>query len=63
MNVTNSGFYKSNKNIAINGGFRNITGITLVDFIYLENNSKLSVFYNGENGKGFISIKKITSFN
>ena len=63
LNVTNSGFYKSNKNIAINGGFRNITGITLVDFIYLENNSKLSVFYNGENGKGFISIKKITSFN
>ena len=62
LNVTNSGFYKSNKNIAINGGFRNITGITLVDFIYLENNSKLSVFYNGENGKGFISIKKITSF-
>ena len=62
LNMTNTGFYKSNKNIAINGGFRNITGITLIDYIYLENNSKLSVFYNGDNARGFLSIKKIMNF-
>ena len=62
LNVTNTGFYKSNKNIAINGGFRNITGITLIDYIYLENNSKLNIFYNGDAAKGFLSIKKIINF-
>ena len=62
LNMTNTGFYKSNKNIAINGGFRNITGITSIDYIYLENNSKLSVFYNGDIARGFLSIKKIMNF-
>ena len=62
LNMTNTGFYKSNKNIAINGGFRNITGITLIDYIYLENNSKLSVFYNGDTARGFLSIKKMMNF-
>ena len=62
LNMTNTGFYKSNKNIAINGGFRNITGITLIDYIYLENNSKLSVFYNGDTARGFLSIKKNMNF-
>ena len=62
LNVTNSGFFKSNKNIGINGGFRNVTGITLTDYINMENNSKLSVFYNGDNGKGFICIKKVINF-
>ena len=60
--VTNSGFLKCNKNISINGGFRNNTGITFVDYIYLENNSKLGVFYNGDIGKGFICIKKVLNF-
>ena len=60
--VTNAGFYKSNKNIALNGGFRNITGITLIDYIYLENNSKLSLFYSGDVAKGFLCIKKIINF-
>ena len=62
LHMTNTGFYKSNKNIAINGGFRNITGITLIDYIYLENNSKLSVFYNGDTARGFLSIKKNMNF-
>ena len=62
LHMTNTGFYKSNKNIAINGGFRNITGITSIDYIYLENNSKLSVFYNGDTARGFLSIKKIMNF-
>ena len=62
LNMTNTGFYKSNKNIAINGGFRNITGITLIDYIYLENNSKLSLFYSGDTAKGFLCIKKIINF-
>ena len=62
LNVTNSGFFKSNKNIGMNGGFRNVTGITLTDYINMENNSKLSVFYNGDNGKGFICIKKVINF-
>ena len=62
LTVGNSGFFKSNKNIAINGGFRNVTGITLIDYINMENNSKLSVFYNGENSNGFICIKKVINF-
>ena len=62
LNMTNTGFYKSNKNIAINGGFRNITGTTLIDYIYLENNSKLSLFYSGDTAKGFLCIKKIINF-
>ena len=63
LKTTNSDFFKSNKNIAINGGFRNITGITLVDYINIENDSKLSVFYNGDNGKGFFCVKKIINYN
>ena len=62
LKTTNSDFFKSNKNMAINGGFRNITGITLVDYINIENDSKLSVFYNGDNGKGFFCVKKIINF-
>jgi len=62
LKTTNSEFFKSNKNMALNGGFRNITGITLVDYINIENDSKLSVFYNGDNGKGFFCVKKIINF-
>ena len=62
LKTTNSEFYKGNRNMAINGGFRNATGITFIDYINIENNSKLSVFYNGDNGKGFFCIKKIINF-
>ena len=62
LKTTNSEFFKGNRNMAINGGFRNATGITFIDYINIENNSKLSVFYNGDNGKGFFCIKKIINF-
>ena len=62
LKTTNSEFFKGNRNMAINGGFRDATGITFIDYINIENNSKLSVFYNGDNGKGFFCIKKIINF-
>ena len=62
LKTTNSEFFKGNRNMAINGGFRNATGITFIDYINIENNSKLSVFYNGDTARGFLSIKKIMNF-
>ena len=32
LKTTNSEFFKGNRNMAINGGFRNATGITFVDY-------------------------------
>lgn len=58
-NTIYSGFMKTNRNIFGNGGFRNITGLTIIDFIFLPDKAKLSVFYNGEIGKGFFGLKKI----
>ena len=58
-NTIYSGFMKTNKNTFANGTFRNVTGLTIIDFIFLKNNSKLCVFYNGDIGKGFLCLKKI----
>ena len=58
-NTIYSGFMKTNKNTFANGTFRNVTGLTIIDFIFLKNNSKLCVFYNGDIGKGFLCVKKI----
>ena len=39
--------------------FGNITGLTLVDFILLPDNAKLSISYTGETGIGFLGLKKL----
>ena len=38
--------------------FGNVTGLTLVDFILLPDNAKLSISYTGETGIGFLGLKK-----
>jgi len=58
-NTIYSGFIKAKKNNFGNGNFRNITGLTIIDFIFLPNNAKLSVFYSGDSGKGFLGLKKL----
>ena len=39
--------------------FGNVTGLTLVDFILLPDNAKLSISYTGEAGIGFLGLKKL----
>ena len=58
-NTIYSGFMKANRNSFSNGNFRNTTGLTVIDFIFLKNKSKLCVFYNGDIGKGFLCLKKL----
>ena len=55
-----------NKNISMsnkkNGGINysgSITGLSLIEFIMLPKQSKLSVCYNGGSGMGFIGLKKL----
>ena len=58
-NTIYSGFMKLGiKNLG-NGSFRNATGLTIIDFIFFRNNAKLSVFFSGDIGKGFLGLKKI----
>ena len=39
--------------------FGNVTGLTMVDFIILPDKAKLSISYNGEEGIGFLGLKKL----
>ena len=39
--------------------FGNITGLTMVDFVLLPDNAKLSISYTGETGIGFLGLKKL----
>ena len=39
--------------------FGNVTGLTLVDFIILPDKAKLSISYTGEEGIGFLGLKKL----
>ena len=58
-NNLNKNIYMSNKK---NGGINysgSITGLSLIEFIMLPKQSKLSVCYNGGNGMGFIGLKKL----
>ena len=38
---------------------KKMTGLSLIDFIILQVNSKIAVTYNGEEGIGFIGLKKL----
>ena len=39
--------------------FGNVTGLTMIDFILLPDNAKLSIAYTGEKGIGFLGLKKL----
>ena len=42
-----------------NNGNKNMTGLSLIDFIILQDNSKITVSYNGKERFGFIGLKKL----
>ena len=39
--------------------FGNVTGLTMVDFVLLPDNAKLTISYTGEKGIGFLGLKKL----
>ena len=39
--------------------FGNVTGLTMIDFIILPDNAKLNISYTGEEGIGFLGLKKL----
>ena len=39
--------------------FGNVTGLSLIDFILLPDNAKVSISYTGEKGIGFLGLKKL----
>ena len=49
----------SNSNNSNNKKMKKMTGLSLIDFIILQDNSKIAVTYNGEEGFGFIGLKKL----
>ena len=49
----NNNFNTNNKKV------KKMTGLSLIDFIILQDNSKIAVTYNGEEGFGFIGLKKL----
>ena len=59
----NSGNNSGNKNNGMNQNNnkknKKMTGLSLIDFIILQDNSKIAVTYNGEEGFGFIGLKKL----
>ena len=64
ISVNNSNFNigKNNGSNIINSNNKKIkkmTGLSLLDFIILQDNSKIAVTYNGEEGFGFIGLKKL----
>ena len=65
INVNNSNNSAGNKNNGYNGmnqsnkKMKKMTGLSLIDFIILQDNSKIAVTYNGEEGFGFIGLKKL----
>ena len=51
--TSNSNTFNGNKKV------KKMTGLSLIDFIILQDNSKIAVTYNGEEGFGFICLKKL----
>lgn len=49
----------SNSNNSNNKKMKKMTGLSLIDFIILQDNSKIAVTYIGEEGFGFIGLKKL----
>ena len=59
--INNNGNKISNFNNSFNGNkkIKKMTGLSLIDFIILQDNSKIAVTYNGEEGYGFMGLKKL----
>jgi len=57
-NNNNSNNSKNNSNIN-NKKLKKMTGLSLIDFIILQDNSKIAVTYSGEEGFGFLGLKKL----
>ena len=55
----NSGNKSNGMNQNNNKKNKKMTGLSLIDFIILQDNSKIAVTYNGEEGFGFIGLKKL----
>ena len=55
-NGKNNGSNSTNSN---NKKMKKMTGLSLIDFIILQDNSKIAVTYIGEEGFGFIGLKKL----
>ena len=58
-NYNNNGNKNNNYNTNNNKKIKKMTGLSLIDFIILQDNSKIAVTYNGEEGFGFIRLKKL----
>ena len=58
-NYNNNGNKNNNYNTNNNKKIKKMTGLSLIDFIILQDNSKIAVTYNGEEGFGFIGLKKL----
>lgn len=54
---TNNG--SQSQNNTNNKKVKKMTGLSLIDFIILQDNSKVAVTYNGEEGFGFFGLKKL----
>ena len=57
-NNNNSNNSKNNSNIN-NKKLKKMTGLSLIDFIILQDNSKIAVTYSGEEGFGFLGGKLV----
>ena len=58
-NTAYTGFLKKNKNTSEKGNVNNVIGLTIIDVLLIPKNSKLSVFYNGDLGRGLFGIKRL----
>lgn len=58
-NSNNNNNGKNNGNINSNRKLKKMTGLSLIDFIILQDNSNIAVTYIGEEGFGFIGLKKL----
>ena len=62
-NNSNCGAYSNSSGYIIhqnsNRKMKRITGLSLIDFIVLPDNAKISITYTGEEGFGFMGLKKL----
>ena len=58
-NNFNNNVNKNNNYNINNKKVKKMIGLSLIDFIILQDNSKIAVTYNGEEGFGFIGLKKL----
>ena len=60
ISANNSNNNNNNKNNGnSNRKLKKMTGLSLIDFIILQDNSNIAVTYIGEEGFGFMGLKKL----